>query len=861
MSEFLYQKLTNELGKRSIFSTEIPFSVAENLKMSIHPYQKVAFQYFISFYNEMFDEKPKKPYHLLFNMATGSGKTLVMAGLILYLYQKGYRNFLFFVNSTQIIQKTKENFLNNLSSKYLFSDKISVENKEIRIKEVENFQEADEENINIKFTTIQALHTDFTIQKENGVTFEDFRTQKIVLLADEAHHLSSSTKKENETLFQSWENTVLKIHQANFENILLEFTATIDFSNEEIKKKYTDKLLYKYDLAEFRKDKYSKEIHLIRSEYAETERILQALILNLYRQELAVSQNINLKPVILFKAKQTIVESQKNKQNFHNLIENLSAEMLENIRKTSTVEIVGKAFAFFEKTGISTEEMVRKTKNNFREENCLSANDDKEAEKKQLLLNSLEDSNNPIRAIFAVQKLNEGWDVLNLFDIVRLYEGQNTGGSNRTLGKTTIAEAQLIGRGARYFPFVSEEGQEKFKRKYDDDRQNDLRILEELYYHTREDSRYISELKKALIQTGIYEDESDFEEKELKLKVNFKKTKFYQEGRVFYNFLQEKKYDKVKNFSDLGVTKTNYRHKLSVGMGKIHSIFEENNEVQNEEISLKLIDKKISEIPKNVVQFALSKNPFYHFNCLRKTFPHLGSLRDFIEEEKYLGGLSITFEGTLDRLKTMTNEDYLQAVLGLLNEIENDIKGNVIQYEGSEFISDYLRNIFKDKMLKINKNDERFNGQEEKVSLADWYVYNANYGTSEEKKFIELLERKMESLEQKFEDIFVIRNEKVLKIYDKKGNAFAPDFLLFCKEKKNEKSLIYQIFIEPKGEHLREYDRWKEDFLGEIKEQDKILKIYTDHYKITGLPFYNHENENDFVRVLKNTLSLESFSK
>jgi type III restriction enzyme len=57
------------------------------------------------------------------------------------------------------------------------------------------------------------------------------------------------------------------------------------------------------------------------------------------------------------------------------------------------------------------------------------------------------------RAVFAVQKLNEGWDVLNLFDIVRLYEGQNTGGTNTTVGATTLAEAQLIGRGARYFPF------------------------------------------------------------------------------------------------------------------------------------------------------------------------------------------------------------------------------------------------------------------------------------------------------------------------------------------------------------------------------------------------------------------------
>ncbi|MBK9486947.1 MAG: hypothetical protein IPO01_17730 [Chitinophagaceae bacterium] len=40
--------------------------------------------------------------------------------------------------------------------------------------------------------------------------------------------------------------------------------------------------------------------------------------------------------------------------------------------------------------------------------------------------------------------MNEGWDVLNLFDIVRLYEGQNTGGTNTTIGATTLSEAQLM---------------------------------------------------------------------------------------------------------------------------------------------------------------------------------------------------------------------------------------------------------------------------------------------------------------------------------------------------------------------------------------------------------------------------------
>ena len=47
----------------------------------------------------------------------------------------------------------------------------------------------------------------------------------------------------------------------------------------------------------------------------------------------------------------------------------------------------------------------------------------KEGRDYQIQVNTLEDKDNPIRAIFAVQKLNEGWDVLNLFD--RQFEDQD----------------------------------------------------------------------------------------------------------------------------------------------------------------------------------------------------------------------------------------------------------------------------------------------------------------------------------------------------------------------------------------------------------------------------------------------------
>ncbi len=145
---FLYDKIIQEFGKRYLAQVEVPNYITDNLKYKIRPYQKEAFQRYILCHTEDFDGKPNKPFHLLYNMATGSGKTLVMAGLMLYLYEKGYRNFLFFVNSNNIIQKTKDNFLNPQASKYLFTEKIVIDGNEVQIKEVENFEEADNENIN-----------------------------------------------------------------------------------------------------------------------------------------------------------------------------------------------------------------------------------------------------------------------------------------------------------------------------------------------------------------------------------------------------------------------------------------------------------------------------------------------------------------------------------------------------------------------------------------------------------------------------------------------------------------------------------------------------------------------------------------
>jgi len=842
-----------EFGKREIARVPVPNYLTDNLKPGFgqRPYQIESFQRFILCHTEDFTGRPKKPFHLLYNMATGSGKTLVMAGLILYLYEKGFRNFLFFVNSNNIIKKTKDNFVNPQASKYLFNDKIVINGKEVLIKETDTFESADEKNINIKFTTIQQLHIDLNNTKENSVTYEDFKDKKMVLIADEAHHLVAGTKSGN--LFGSWEDTVKKIQETNFENILLEFTATIDTETAALLNHYQDKVIFKYDLAQFRIDKYSKEINLIRSGFDQQERIIQALILNLYRQELATSNNINLKPVILFKAKKTIKESEQNKLDFHKLIDLMSEQLVDQIRNSATVSIVQKAFNFFDSINISSTEISRRIKSNFRLENCISANNDEEAEKNQLLLNTLEDENNPIRAVFAVQKLNEGWDVLNLYDIVRLYEGQNTGGTNTTVGATTLAEAQLIGRGARYFPFAIEQGQDKFTRKYDDDQSNDLKILEELYYHTKEDSRYISELKKALVESGIYEDEDKLVTKQLTLKLDFKETEFYKTGKVVYNKKVEKSYNNVKSFADLGVSRRNFTFTLSSGAGRISSAFSKEEETTSEKTESK--DIQVSVIPKHIIRFALSQNPYFYFDSLLRIFPNIESLSSFIESKYYLGGLEITFNASKTRLLEISNHDFLLAIQGLLQSIEMDIKSNLTEFEGSDYIKEYVHKVFKDKEIKVYKDSERADGQEELIANESWYVYNANYGTSEEKKFVELFQRRFEGLKEKFTNIYLIRNEREIKIIDKLGRAFEPDFVLFCKQKKG-KELTYQVFIEPKGAHLITNDKWKEEFLKKISEEEKTIKIDTDNYVITGVPFYNYDNENEFKKTLEDTLKI-----
>ena len=110
--------------------------------------------------------------------------------------------------------------------------------------------------------------------------------------------MTKKNRKEDE-LERSWESTVERILESDIKNILLEFTATIDLGDQNIRQKYEDKIIFQYDLKQFRLDKYSKEIEVLQADLEPVDRALQAVILSQYRRKIAEKYKLHLKPVIL----------------------------------------------------------------------------------------------------------------------------------------------------------------------------------------------------------------------------------------------------------------------------------------------------------------------------------------------------------------------------------------------------------------------------------------------------------------------------------------------------------------------------------------------------------------------------------
>lgn len=847
---FLYEDM--EAVRRHGGIKEVPKYIPDNLNQSfeLRPYQIQAFENFITYFE---GDSKEKPTQVLFHMATGSGKTLIMAGLMLYLYRQGYRDFLFFVNLTNIVDKTKDNFNNQMSNKYLFANEIVIDGEHIPIKEVDNFQYSDKDSINICFASTQGLHTGMWNPKEGSMTFDDFEDRRIVLISDEAHHLNVDTRKlsqEEERNNRSWEYTVQNIFHKNPNNILLEFTATCDLENQQIKAAYESKIIFDYALNRFYQDKYSKDILTLRSDKTIMDRALQALMLSQYRLKVFQDHRKSIKPVILFKAK-TIPESKEFMEAFSQEIAGLTGKRLSDVAKNNSNEYMKKAYDYFAANNISFDALAQELKDDFSSEHCISANESDFSEQKQLVLNSLEDKDNPYRAIFEVKKLDEGWDVLNLFDIVRLYETRQSGG--KSISSTTISEAQLIGRGARYCPFQLDDEQPKFQRKYDDDITNDLRICEELFYHCQNDHRYVNELHTALKEIGLDQDKKV--SREYILKDDFKKDDIYKTGWVFINERILKDRKDVYGIPE-SIKSNPYTYSVITGATGTDAIMTGERARDDANVELKThryTVKDIADINYAIVNKSLMKYPTFKFSTLKQYFPNLKSTREFITSSDYLGDIPIEVR-TWEDMPSVTT--LYNATFSAMDRVADSISSIEERYEGTrEFTSHRVHEVFHNKTRNYMDPHDGGEGVSQKDSSVpvewrldleaeDWFAYTDNYGTSEEKAFVAFFKEQVNNLRKRYKRIYLLRNERAFHIYSfADGERFEPDYVLFLQNDKPDGYDQLQVFIEPKGTHLLEKDSWKEQFLLQMQDEAIPVVKYKDdnNYTIWGVHFFNRD--------------------
>ncbi len=150
--------------------------------------------------------------------------------------------------------------------------------------------------------------------------------------------------------------------------------------------------------------------------------------------------------------------------------------------------------------------------------------------------------------------------------------------------------------------------EEKYIRKFDDNENNELRVIEQLHYHSANNPRYISELKQVLRESGIFDDQN-LEERELKLKESFKKTRTYTDGVVWMN--RRLSYEQLLEQRQGSLFDTNFIPKSFEVKLPTHGVrdIEAFDEAMYASESLEVINFKFGKvIGNNIVRAAINRN-------------------------------------------------------------------------------------------------------------------------------------------------------------------------------------------------------------------------------------------------------------
>jgi len=509
------------------------------LKFSLRPYQIEALRAFQLFWKDGFDSRSLKQKTLQeievdgkkiqwnkvgFEMATGSGKTLLMGAIIADLWHRGYKDFLILTPNTILFDKTIENFTPR-AVKSIFGDGWNltynlVTGNSYRDKTC-NYEEA--RDISFYVFNMQKFYDKGTSNNQKDgidtmkgvpyvrrpledslwrdksgnhtISFVDFlRERRPVIISDEAHHYQQKKTKE----------AILDF----LPSVVLEFTATSIEKGES--ESFGQDNLYKYPMQRYISEGYGKRIFAvgcgtsdekITDEVTESDKqkLVWGMLIHLLKRESLRAVNAPVKKAMLLTKARTIKHADNIDNYLRNWPDTISTEIddvLEQVNREGTdiAKIVRQYIPKSKAELIKRLGEIAKSVFTIHSEN--KSNDEIWME-----YQSLDDNNAEI--VNQVRIFTEGVDYDNFYTIVVLGD---------TVENVGLAAAQLIGRGLRLY---------KEKREFDlleHGLKEQSEILHIICERGRRFEKIVEDIRKKLkLSPAIIEIPTDEEDKENKI--------------------------------------------------------------------------------------------------------------------------------------------------------------------------------------------------------------------------------------------------------------------------------------------------------------------------------------------------------
>jgi superfamily II DNA or RNA helicase len=419
------------------------------------------------------ETKEKAPF-LSYEMATGSGKTMLMGACTYFLNQKfNIKNFLIITPaSTDIYQKTIRNFTVGGYESVWADDTPFTFNIITGDNYTQNlfFDKTKDANIFIfnisKFGT-NATNTERTWESAvwqdehgNNISIKEFlKGEKLVIITDEAHHHQTPAAKKIITNFHP--------------TAVLEFTATA-VEAERGQDKKNQQIVYKYDIRRFLEDGHGKLVRAVAlaNEERKTKDIIhqseKLKLITLFFIHLLKKKAVlldpkckALKPLAFIKVKEDTTYTQQ----IYDYVRNDLASDTDNIHiildklKSQDLEITKLLRDLFKESYQENIELLRSDiQSAARNTIFYYGNSDKETEKRFQNIRK-----NEVEIVVYMQRLDEGIDLPNIYTMAVINDTD-------TNFKTSVK--QIIGRGVRL---------NKDVREFDDEVDTLLQQAEKLH--------------------------------------------------------------------------------------------------------------------------------------------------------------------------------------------------------------------------------------------------------------------------------------------------------------------------------------------------------------------------------------------